>query len=219
MIEGEPMVFIVDDDESVRKSLQRLINAVGLRVETFAAAAEFLQRQPYDGPACLVLDVLLPGLNGLALQAILAAAERHIPIVFITAHGDIPMGVRAMKAGAVDFLTKPFSHQDFLEAIERAITMDGRARQARTIIQDMRQRVQKLTPREHEVFALVVTGMLNKEVAAALGTSEQMIKVHRARLMQKMQVQSLAQLVQLAITLKIIPATHASQSASRHPIH
>jgi FixJ family two-component response regulator len=210
MSEDERMVFIVDDDESVRKSLQRLINAVGLRVEAFATATEFLQRQPYDGPACLVLDVLLPGLHGLALQETLVVAERHIPIVFITAHGDIPMGVQAMKAGAVDFLTKPFSHQDFLDAVERAITMDGRARQARAIIQDMRQCVQKLTPREHEVFALVVTGMLNKEVAAALGTSEQMIKVHRAHLMQKMQVQSFAQLVQLAVTLDLIPAKHTS---------
>jgi FixJ family two-component response regulator len=198
MMEAEPMVFIVDDDASVRKSLERLVRSVGLRGETFASAPEFLKREPTDGPSCLVLDVRMPGVSGLALQEMLAAAGHRIPIIFITGHGDITMSVRAMKAGAVDFLAKPFNDQDLLEAIQEAITRDVQARKERAAIQDIQRRMALLTAREHDVMTLVVAGLLNKQIAAALGTSEKTVKVHRARVMQKMQVSSVAQLVLLA---------------------
>jgi FixJ family two-component response regulator len=198
MMEAEPMVFIVDDDASVRKSLERLVRSVGLRGETFASAPEFLKREPTDGPSCLVLDVRMPGVSGLALQETLAAAGHHIPIIFITGHGDITMSVRAMKAGAVDFLAKPFNDQDLLDAIQEAITRDVQARKERAAIQDIQRRLALLTAREHDVMALVVAGLLNKQIAAALGTSEKTVKVHRARVMQKMQASSVAQLVLLA---------------------
>jgi RNA polymerase sigma factor (sigma-70 family) len=198
VIEAEPVVFIVDDDASVRKGLERLVRSVGLRGETFASAPEFLQRAPADGPSCLVLDVRMPEVSGLALQETLATAGHPIPIIFITGHGDITMSVRAMKAGAVDFLAKPFNDQDLLEAIQEAISKDMQARKERATIQDVQGRVDMLTPRERDVLALVVAGLLNKQIAAALGTSEKTVKVHRARVMQKMQVQSVAQLVLLA---------------------
>jgi FixJ family two-component response regulator len=200
-MEAEPVVFIVDDDASVRKSLERLVRSVGLRGETFASALEFLQclqRKPADGPSCLVLDVRMPALSGLALQEALAAAGHRLPIIFITGHGDITMSVRAMKAGAVDFLAKPFNDQDLLEAIQEALARDWQARQERSALQDIQRRVALLTQREREVLALVVAGLLNKRIAAALGTSEKTVKVHRARVMQKMQVVSVAQLVLLA---------------------
>ena len=200
-MECEHVVFIVDDDASVRKSLERLVRSVCFRGETFASALEFLQclqRKPTDGPSCLVLDVRMPALSGLALQEALAAAGHRLPIIFITGHGDITMSVRAMKAGAVDFLAKPFNDQDLLEAIQEAIARDQQARQERATQQDIQRRVALLTPRERDVLALVVAGLLNKQIAAALGTSEKTVKVHRARVMQKMQVSSVAQLVLLA---------------------
>jgi RNA polymerase sigma factor (sigma-70 family) len=197
-MESEPVVFIVDDDASVRKGLERLVRSVGLRGETFASAAEFLQRAPADGPSCLVLDIRMPGVSGLALQETLATAGHRLPIIFITGHGDVTMSVRAMKAGAVDFLSKPFNDQDLLEAIQAALARNCQARQEQGVRQDIQRRVEMLTPRERDVLALVVAGMLNKQIAAALGTSEKTVKVHRARVMQKMQVASVAQLALLA---------------------
>ena len=198
MTETEPIVFIVDDDDSVRKSLARLITSVGLKVETFSSANAFLKRDSYDGPAGLVLDVRMPGLSGLDLQTELAKAERTLSIVFITGHGNIPMSVQAIKAGAVDFLEKPFEDQALLDAVNLAIQKDSAARQRQAELSLIQQRVDSLTPREHEVFALVVTGMLNKQIAFELGTSEKTIKVHRARVMQKMKADSIADLVRMS---------------------
>ena len=197
-MESEPVVFIVDDDASVRKSLERLVRSVGLRGETFASAPEFLQRAGADGPSCLVLDVRMPGVSGLALQERLAAAGPRIPIIFITGHGDITMSVRAMKAGAVDFLPKPFNDQDLLESIQEAIARDRQAREEWAVLQGIQRRVALLTPRERDVLALVAAGLLNKQIAAELGMSEKTVKAHRAQVMQKMQVSSVAQLVLLA---------------------
>jgi FixJ family two-component response regulator len=197
-MESEPVVFIVDDDASVRKSLERLVRSVGLRGETFASAPEFLQRAAADGPSCLVLDVRMPEVSGLALQERLAAAGHRIPIIFITGHGDITMSVRAMKAGAVDFLPKPFNDQDLLETIQEAIARDQQAREEWAVLQDIQRRVALLTLRERDVLALVAAGLLNKQIAAELGMSEKTVKVHRAQVMQKMQVSSVAQLVLLA---------------------
>jgi FixJ family two-component response regulator len=197
-MESQPVVFIVDDDASVRKSLERLVRSVGLRGETFASAPEFLQRAAADGPSCLVLDVRMPGVSGLALQERLAAAGHRIPIIFITGHGDITMSVRAMKAGAVDFLPKPFNDQDLLETIQEAIARDQQAREEWAVLQDIQRRVALLTLRERDVLALVAAGLLNKQIAAELGMSEKTVKVHRAQVMQKMQVSSVAQLVLLA---------------------
>jgi len=197
-MESEPMVFIVDDDASVRKSLERLVRSVGLRGETFASAPEFLQRAAADGPSCLVLDVRMPGVSGLVLQERLAAVGHRIPIIIITGHGDITMSVRAMKAGAVDFLPKPFNDQDLLESIQEAIARDRQARQEWAALQDIQRRVALLTPRERDVLALVAAGLLNKQIAAELGLSEKTVKAHRAQVMQKMQVSSVAQLVLLA---------------------
>ena len=198
MTETEPIVFIVDDDDSVRKSLARLTTSMGLKVETFSSANTFLKRDAYDGPACLVLDIRMPGLSGLDLQTELAKAERTLSIVFITGHGNIPMSVQAIKAGAVDFLEKPFEDQALLDAVNLAIQKDSAARQRQAELSLIQQRVDSLTPREHEVFALVVTGMLNKQIAFELGTSEKTIKVHRARVMQKMKADSIADLVRMS---------------------
>lgn len=198
MTDTDPIVFVVDDDASVRKSLARLIKSIGLNVETFASAGEFVKRDPYDGPACLVLDVRMPGLSGLDLQDELAAAGRTVPIIFISGHGNIPISVRAMKEGAVDFLEKPFEDQTLLDAVNQAIEKDRRAKRGQAELREIQRRVDSLTAREHEVFALVVTGMLNKQIALKLGISEKTIKVHRARIMQKMQAESLADLVRLA---------------------
>ncbi len=198
MKKAEPIVFVVDDDDSVCKSLAWLIESVGFEVETFTSADEFLERDTYDGPACLVLDVRMPGLSGLELQAELASVGRSMPIIFITGHGSVPMSVRAMKAGAVDFLEKPFDDQILLDAITQSIEKDRRAKLERAEIREIQQRVDFLTPRECEVFALVVRGMLNKQIAYELGTSERTIKAHRARVMQKMQADSLADLIRLA---------------------
>jgi FixJ family two-component response regulator len=201
----EPLVFIVDDDTSVRKSLERLLRSVGLQAETFTSAREFLARPRYDGPSCLVLDVRMPELSGLALQEALAATDAQLPIVFITGHGDIAMSVKAMKAGAVDFLAKPFNDQNLIDAIQGAIAKDLQARKERAVVQDIQKRLQRLTPREREVLTLVIAGLLNKQIAAALGAGEKTIKVHRASIMQKMQVQSVVQLVRLAEKVGLTP--------------
>jgi RNA polymerase sigma factor (sigma-70 family) len=198
MSAAPPMVFVVDDDPSVRRSLTRLLTSAGYTVEAFAAAKQFLERAPYAGPCCVVLDVRMPGLSGLELQETLTATGRLMSIVFVTGHVDVPMSVKAMKRGASDLLTKPVDDKELLAAIHRALEKDveNRAHEAR--IAEVRKRVQRLSPRETEVFALVVTGMLNKQIASALGISEKTIKVHRARVMEKMQAGSVAELVRLA---------------------
>ena len=208
MTETDSTVFVVDDDESIREALEGLIRSVGLSVETFASAPEFLQSRGSDVPGCLVLDVRLPGLSGLDLQNELANANIDIPIIFITGHGDIPMTVRAMKAGAVEFLTKPFREQDLLDAIQQALERDRTAREQRVENADLHARYDSLTPRESEVMRIVITGLLNKQIAAELGTSEVTIKLHRSRVMQKMRADSLADLVRMAEKLGIPSAKH-----------
>ena len=204
MIAVAPMVFLVDDDPSVRRSLTRLLASAGYTVEAFASAKEFLAREPYAGPCCLVLDVRMPGLSGLELQETLAATGRRMSIVFVTGHVDVPMSVRAMKRGATDLLTKPVDAKDLLAAIQRCVTKDVEDRGEEARVAEVRTRVKRLSPRETEVFALVVTGMLNKQIASALGISEKTIKVHRARVMEKMQARSVAELVRLADRVGVI---------------
>jgi len=191
-------VFIVDDDPSVRKSLARLVRAAGYEVETLVSAREFLARPSYDGPSCLVLDLRMPGPTGLELQETLATAGQRLSIVFITGYRDVRASVKAMKGGAIDFLTKPVNDRDLLDAIERAVTKSRRAQHDQTRITEIQNRIKTLTPREAEVFALVVTGKLNKQIASELGVSEKMVKVHRGRVMEKMRAGSLAELVRLA---------------------
>jgi len=191
-------VYLIDDDVSVRKALTRLIQSAGHPVRPFASAREFLDNGPYnDGPACLVLDVRMPGLSGLDLQRELQAAKASHPIIFITGFGDVPMSVKAMKAGAVDFIPKPVRDEDLLRSIEQAVTRATRETVERDEIETLQGRADRLTPREREVMALVARGLLNKQIAFELGTSEKTVKVHRARVMQKMQVQSLAELVRV----------------------
>jgi FixJ family two-component response regulator len=199
----DPIVFVVDDDQSVREALDSLIRSIGLRVETFASAQDFLRHQRPDAAACLVLDVRLPGLSGLDLQRDLAIAGERMPIIFISGHGDIPMTVRAMKAGAAEFLPKPFRQQDLLDAIWQALERDRAARQGRAELAELQNRYDTLTGREREVIVLIVRGMLNKLVAAELGITEVTIKVHRHHIMQKMKASSLPALVRMAEQLRL----------------
>jgi len=204
MLAVAPTVFVVDDDPSVRRSTTRLLASAGYTVEAFASAREFLARERYAGPCCLVLDVRMPGLTGLELQETLAATGRRMSIVFVTGHVDVPMSVRAMKCGAADLLTKPVDDKVLLAAIQRALAKDVEDLGEEARVAEVRKRVKLLSPRETEVFALVVTGMLNKQIASALGIVERTVKVHRARVMQKMRAGSVAELVRLADRVGVI---------------
>jgi len=203
---GAPTVFVVDDDPAVLRSLGRLVRSAGLNVETCTSPQDFLARHDPARPGCLVLDVAMPGLNGLEVQRALTAIGDERPIVFLTGHGDIPTSVEAMKRGAVDFLTKPVNAEDLLNAIRSSIIKDSVRRRERDEVEEIKQRVATLTPREREVLTYIVSGRLNKQIAGELGTAEKTIKVHRARVMEKMKVQSVAELVRLAERLGIRPA-------------
>lgn len=192
------VVFVVDDDASMRDAISRLLNAVGLTVQTFASARAFLNRRLPDVPGCVVLDVRLPGLSGLDLQREMVERGMHVPVVFITGHGDIPMSVQAMKAGAIEFLTKPFRDQDLLDAVRLGIQLDRKEREERSELAELRDGVRQLTQREQEVMWLVVSGLLNKQIALQLGTSEKTIKIHRSQVMRKMRANSLADLVRMS---------------------
>ena len=202
----QPIVFVVDDDASMRQALARLLQSVQLRVEVFASPQEFLQSERPNVPSCLVLDVRLPGLSGLDFQAELAKADIRIPIVFITGHGDIPMSVRAMKAGAVDFLAKPFRDQDLLDAVTAAIQRDQKRREHENAMTDLRAHFSSLTPREREIMALVASGLMSKQIAAQIDLSEITVKVHRSHIMKKMGARTVADLVRMAEALAIGPA-------------
>jgi FixJ family two-component response regulator len=205
MVESSQIVFVVDDDPAVSSALRRLIRSVGIEVQTFASAQDFLRAGRPQVPACVVLDVRLPDLSGLDVQEKLAEARVDLPIIFITGHGDIPMTVRAMKAGALEFLTKPFKEQDLLEAVQRGIERDRHLLARRAEVSELRHRYDSLTPREREVLPLVTGGLLNKQIAAELGASEKTIKIHRAQVMQKMKAESVAHLVRIAEKIGVAP--------------
>ena len=210
MKELEPVVFVIDDEALIRDGIQSLIRSIGLRAETFASARDFMAAKRPDAPACLVLDVRMPGLSGLDLQRQLSDAHIHIPIIFITGHGDIPMTLRAMKDGAMEFLTKPVRGQDLLDAVQKAIAYDRGLRKERAELMEMRNRFNSLTPRETEVLKLVVAGLLNKQIADELGMSELTVKTHRAHVMEKTKAESLAHLVRMAERIR-------NASASKYP--
>jgi FixJ family two-component response regulator len=197
MREAEPIAFVIDDDQSVRVAVKRLVASIGVRVEAFATAREFLQFNRPDAPSCLILDVCMPDLSGLDLQRLLTEKNIHIPIIFLTNYGDIPMSVFALKAGAVDFLTKPFRNQDLLDAVRQGIIKDSKLWQERGEIEGLQSRYESLSRRERDVLHLVVEGLLNKQIAGELGTSEVTVKVHRSQMMQKMEAGSVASLVKM----------------------
>ena len=205
MIEAKPVIFVVDDDASVRKSLARLLGSHGLTVETFDSAEQFLKREFYDGTGCIILDVRMPGLSGIALHDELARTDYHVPVIFITGHGDIPMGVEAMKKGASDFLPKPFEESQLLDAVNRALEKSARDRADRIEAERARMRIDRLTPREREVLPYIIAGMLNKQIAFKLDIAEKTIKVHRGHIMEKLGVDSVVELVRFAAKADIKP--------------